>query len=307
MEPGAAMIHLVLLFYLIALGIGCFSLGISVHLFVAFRHKTLRYFIPFLASLLTALFSLLVRTYAALPGSGPPGFFAGLSLVVMSAGNFLYIAVAPFFYHALVGRPVAPPVKIASLAVDFGLGTAAVVYVVFRPPFVLYGLLIPSLFVMLAYGIVLILANLRNVGDPALRRGLRVFCVVSALFLPLLALDAVYDRLPALAPLRPFGLLTLPAWFIAVNLLCIFFAEGRFNHPVYWENEGPSGFFMKKFDITERERDIIGLMMRGESNQAMGEKLFISPKTVENHVYSIYQKTGVKNRVQLCNLIRTNF
>ncbi len=301
------MIHLVLLFYLIALGAGCFSLGISVHLFIAFRHRTLRYFIPFTVSLLTALFSLLLKTYALPPGPGSGGFFADLSLIVMSAGNFLYIAVAPFLYHALVGRAVSPPVKIASISVDALLGAAAVIHFVFRWPAVLYGLLIPSLFLMLAYGIVLILAHLRNVGDPALRRGLRAFCVVSTLFLPLLALDSVYDRVAALEPFRPFGLLTLPAWFVAVNLLSVFFAERRFNHPVFWENDGPSEFFLRKYGISARERELIGRMLRGENNQAMGEALFISPKTVENHVYSIYQKTGVKNRVQLINLIRTNF
>lgn len=51
---------------------------------------------------------------------------------------------------------------------------------------------------------------------------------------------------------------------------------------------------------------ISGSAMNGDSNREIGENLFILPKTVENHLYSIYQKTDVRNRVQLVNLIHGN-
>jgi len=38
----------------------------------------------------------------------------------------------------------------------------------------------------------------------------------------------------------------------------------------------------------------------------IADTLYISPKTVENHVSSIYRKVGAKNRVQLFRLIRAN-
>ena len=37
----------------------------------------------------------------------------------------------------------------------------------------------------------------------------------------------------------------------------------------------------------------------------IGEKLFISTTTVKNHIYHIYQKTGVTNKIQLINLINS--
>jgi DNA-binding NarL/FixJ family response regulator len=42
--------------------------------------------------------------------------------------------------------------------------------------------------------------------------------------------------------------------------------------------------------LTERERDILALMAEGRSNQGIGRKLFISPKTVETHVHAIFRK-----------------
>jgi LuxR family transcriptional regulator of csgAB operon len=40
------------------------------------------------------------------------------------------------------------------------------------------------------------------------------------------------------------------------------------------------------------------------SNADIEKKLYISSHTVKNHIYHIYQKLGVKNRVQISNLIR---
>jgi DNA-binding NarL/FixJ family response regulator len=43
-------------------------------------------------------------------------------------------------------------------------------------------------------------------------------------------------------------------------------------------------------ELTEREREVLGLMAEGRSNQGIGQKLFLSPKTVEAHVHSIFTK-----------------
>ncbi len=43
-------------------------------------------------------------------------------------------------------------------------------------------------------------------------------------------------------------------------------------------------------DLTEREREVLGLMAEGRSNQAICDRLFLAPKTVEAHIASIYSK-----------------
>jgi DNA-binding NarL/FixJ family response regulator len=43
-------------------------------------------------------------------------------------------------------------------------------------------------------------------------------------------------------------------------------------------------------ELTERERQVLTLMAEGRSNQAIGERLFLSPKTVEAHVHSIFTR-----------------
>jgi len=58
----------------------------------------------------------------------------------------------------------------------------------------------------------------------------------------------------------------------------------------------------KELGLSEREREVCILLIQGLTNQEIGDRLFISPGTVKNHVYNIYEKTGVKNRVELSQL-----
>jgi DNA-binding NarL/FixJ family response regulator len=45
--------------------------------------------------------------------------------------------------------------------------------------------------------------------------------------------------------------------------------------------------------LTARERDVLALMAEGRSNRAIGQQLFLSPKTIEAHVSSIFSKLGI--------------
>jgi DNA-binding CsgD family transcriptional regulator len=51
-------------------------------------------------------------------------------------------------------------------------------------------------------------------------------------------------------------------------------------------------------DLTSREREVLDLLAEGLSNQAIGERLFISPKTAEHHVGRILGKLGLRSRAE---------
>ncbi|MCX7708624.1 MAG: LuxR C-terminal-related transcriptional regulator [Clostridia bacterium] len=59
----------------------------------------------------------------------------------------------------------------------------------------------------------------------------------------------------------------------------------------------------KSFGLTDREYQIALLVIEGCNNKEIGEKLFISPHTVRNHVYNMYKKIGVKNRIELIQIV----
>jgi DNA-binding NarL/FixJ family response regulator len=54
--------------------------------------------------------------------------------------------------------------------------------------------------------------------------------------------------------------------------------------------------------LTKRELEVLGLLLEGWRNQDIAERLGLSQSTVKNHVYNLYQKTGVANRVELSSL-----
>jgi DNA-binding NarL/FixJ family response regulator len=47
-------------------------------------------------------------------------------------------------------------------------------------------------------------------------------------------------------------------------------------------------------ELTEREREVLGLMAEGRSNQAIAQRLVVTLKTVETHVASIFSKLGLE-------------
>lgn len=50
--------------------------------------------------------------------------------------------------------------------------------------------------------------------------------------------------------------------------------------------------------LTAREREVLQHVTRGESNREIARMLFISEKTVKNHLSNIFRKIGVEDRTQ---------
>ncbi len=51
--------------------------------------------------------------------------------------------------------------------------------------------------------------------------------------------------------------------------------------------------------VTEREREVAALLARGLTNVAIAEQLVLSPYTVQDHIRSLFEKTGVGSRQEL--------
>ncbi len=56
--------------------------------------------------------------------------------------------------------------------------------------------------------------------------------------------------------------------------------------------------------LTSREREILKMIKEGMSNSAVSESLCLSEHTVKSHLYNIYKKIGVRNRMEASNWAR---
>ena len=54
-----------------------------------------------------------------------------------------------------------------------------------------------------------------------------------------------------------------------------------------------------RYDIGEREQDIIALVGVGKSNREIADELFLSEGTVRNYISSILDKLSLRDRTQL--------
>ncbi len=59
--------------------------------------------------------------------------------------------------------------------------------------------------------------------------------------------------------------------------------------------------------LSEREREVLGLLVDGMNYKSIAEKIFISPETVRNHIRNIYEKLHVHSRSEaVVKAIRQN-
>ena len=58
--------------------------------------------------------------------------------------------------------------------------------------------------------------------------------------------------------------------------------------------------------LTPREIEIVRMVAQGIGNREVAERLFISEGTVKTHLHTIYEKVGVKGRMQLATYAREN-
>jgi NarL family two-component system response regulator LiaR len=60
------------------------------------------------------------------------------------------------------------------------------------------------------------------------------------------------------------------------------------------------------FDLTEKEQEVLALLVKGFSNNEISSQLSISLATVKFHLTSIFSKLGAKNRVEAATIALEN-
>lgn len=64
------------------------------------------------------------------------------------------------------------------------------------------------------------------------------------------------------------------------------------------------GAFVSRHGLTKREAEVIAYLVRGMDYATIADTLFVSLKTVKTHVYNVYKKARVKNRISLIEAVR---
>ena len=303
------MNYLIFFLFLFVCMSGVAALSISGVFYAKFKKRIILYYSLFLFS----LFSIVVGFTANLFKS----MISQEATLALKTTDFLYnycnmigvilcVVTLPLFFHSLAGiQPSLLRVRLYWLVVAVTVISSLGYHITGNINFVTFALH-PALFGSIFYCMALMVKNYSDIGDPLVKKSVKVFLMVSVPFIPLIVLDASSAVIPLFPMSGIYSTLTLPAYFFTINVLGIIFALRFFDRPAYFDNNSLTQYFSEAHDITAREKDIIIHLLEGKSNKEIGESLFISHKTVENHLSRIYQKTGVRNRLELVSLIQTN-
>jgi DNA-binding CsgD family transcriptional regulator len=142
--------------------------------------------------------------------------------------------------------------------------------------------------------------KLESLADAQLHKILKILFIISLLAFPPALYKYIYDR--SFLPFHLENSLSL----LVITIFSIVFALRFLNFPTFYDKGTLTDYFKSRFKTTTREDVIIHQAIQGKSNSEIADTLCISVRTVESHLYNIFQKTGVKNRVQLINLIASN-
>ncbi len=114
--------------------------------------------------------------------------------------------------------------------------------------------------------------------------------------------DAAIDRKAVLKGLRGIFFENDTPETIAKGLECILNGQLWLRRDtltrIIFENSNPEHDTNADINLTFREQEILRLLATGISNNEIADKLFISHNTVKTHIYNIFQKINVPNRLQ---------
>jgi len=145
----------------------------------------------------------------------------------------------------------------------------------------------------------------RVAGARDARRRVAPFLVFSAVAYVALTMFGI--SLLFFTPARWLG---IPLNVLVSGILTVTWGALLLVTAMRWLSATPSGTstrlsdaFVTDFGISPREVEIVTAVQTGSTSKEIGAALFISQRTVETHLQSVYRKCGVTNRVELVNLL----
>ena len=149
--------------------------------------------------------------------------------------------------------------------------------------------------VILVLDCILFLRKYKKINHDSFRKlGIILVCVLS--------LYLIYLILQEIVPKFYIDLFPIFYLFWAVQL--IIFSWKHFMRDSIDKAFSIKESYIEKYNITDREQEIIKLIQEGYTNSAISKQLFLSEKTVANHIYNIYRKLNITSRFELICLFK---
>ena len=294
------MLHIIFTFYILT-----FTLATSVSILaflLAKKYKSNLYIytgLIFLGALLNLL-TYMICLYRHIAGNIQYSTTSWDYYLFIIISGFLMLYYMPLLIYKITDTPITKLKRTLHISILVIILSAVVIEYLYYMKIaeVIRNILYTIIFIYSAW---LILAYHRKIQNQDARIVLISFSILVFSIIPLI----LVHRLFSLIFFPDSMLLNLPHFNTLLLLISAIIALSYGAKYLFNERIGTGlmsvGEVAKNTDVSQREQEIIRLLIRGLSNKQIAENLYISQKTVKNHIYHIYQKLGIKNRIQLIN------
>ncbi len=305
--------HFELLYLILSLFIGIASISVTLIFLIISKDKlyigTLLFFVPFTFLIIEKI----ITDYIVINKLNSGDFYWLISNIVNTLTFRLLYFTLPFFIHEIVS---AAHKKIKNII--FFILSSVIILIEETCIFVFFSLypnswqayldlglwnrIIDSLFVaIIIYLIIILIINYKKIDNKYFKKIARDLFIITIITFPFITLNVIgyYFEEIGIIPnfiYNYYYVILLPSISIILTIHIIGYFLNRLNKKVELK---PDENLFDKYDITDREKEIIYLILKGYNNKQIGYNLFISVSTVKKHIYSIFGKTKVKNRFEL--------
>lgn len=323
------MTHIIFLIHVLSFIFGCVCIMFSALLYRKYKNGIARYYTLFLISLLMILLER-TFTYYKLASIFEGKYIDAAFWVVSCFGCGLLIFSLPLLLSELLDLAISEGKKLVFGLIAFLPITSLVLYYALPYKTLILNIIDAVLFLLLLYCFCLAVVLRSSFKSPKLKRMISPFMILLVLWLPSVFLDFRLQQVPRIQMLFPYGFLSIPIFYTAWNLLTVYYGrsyldlvllssvrdgdevqEKPLREKLGVEAEDNAGSednndldCSPEFVLTDREKDVAALLIKGYSYQKISEELFISLSTARTHGYNIYKKAGVRNKVELTNRMK---
>lgn len=299
------MYHFTNFLLVLAIALGAVSLALTLWFRIKYKHQSTIWFASTLIGLIGFLFEILIHRYGTVV---KPIVDSYTYETIVSVSNFwgLIGGVAITISLPRLARIVSGLQKnlvwyLFENVIPIVTAVSAILFLLSIKNNITSLILQITVFGTVIVSFLIILIFSRNSQKKKELRLYRRVFILGAIIQPFIIIDAMRLNLPSV-----FEDLSMIIFVIGISVLTILEVDNMFGKPTFLNGVEISSYFIEKFMITPREKEIIIEVLKGHSNLKISDELSISEKTVENHLSSILKKTEQKNRIELFRLIHSS-
>ncbi|TXJ36603.1 helix-turn-helix domain-containing protein [Brachyspira aalborgi] len=313
--------YTLLILYLIAFIIGFSTIFYSVIYYIIERITWLKYYIVFLFlfGFLLLIRAIKLLSFLAIPLFLSNSIFNILYYFTLSVSMSLILYFIPAFLYRFLNLKWKVKENVLYLILSVIFFVLSILGIILNFNFYIVANII--FYLLILYLLILGFINYKNIKDKMMKLIVKILGLITIFIYPIM----VYQLITINKNSLDIGSIdiTLVLFYIWWNLVMLGFLLWYFINIIKNKNmfvneslnnnsndskniENENNEIKKELkeeiiNLTKREKQILSYLLSGKTNKEVALILDISLNTVNNHVANIYDKSGVKNRVELVN------